>query len=78
METDITLEQNEKNLFAVAQRMITRREHAANRRDGIEHAKKEGIYIGRKPIDVAEKVLRQVNQELKDDLITVGGSNEKD
>lgn len=57
--------------IVVTQRMITRREHAANRRDGIEQAKKNGKYTGRKPIDVDEKVLRQVNQELKDGLITV-------
>ena len=57
--------------IVVTQRMITRREHAANRRDGIEQAKKNGKYTGRKPIDVDEKVLRQVNQELKEGLITV-------
>lgn len=57
--------------IVVTQRMITRREHAANRRDGIEHARKNGKYTGRKPIEVDEKVLRQVNQELKDGLITV-------
>ena len=57
--------------IVVTQRMITRREHAANRRDGIEQAKRDGKYPGRKPIEVDEKVLRQVNQELKDGLITV-------
>lgn len=57
--------------IVVTQRMITRREHAANRRDGIEQAKKKGKYTGRKPIEVDEKVLRQVNQELKSGLITV-------
>lgn len=57
--------------IVVTQRMITRREHAANRREGIEQAKKDGKYTGRKPIEVDEKVLRQVNQELKDGLITV-------
>ena len=57
--------------IVVTQRMITRREHAANRRDGIEQAKRDGKYTGRKPIEVDEKVLRQVNQELKDGLITV-------
>ena len=55
----------------VTQRIIARREYAANRRDGIEQAKKDGKYTGRKPIEVDEKVLRQVNQELKDGLITV-------
>ena len=57
--------------IVVTQRMITRREHAAHRRDGIERAKKDGRYTGRKPIEVDEKVLRQVNRELKDGLITV-------
>lgn len=57
--------------IVVTQRMITRREHAANRRDGIEHAKKNGKYTGRKPIEVDEKVLQQVNRELKDGMITV-------
>ncbi|MDY5986184.1 recombinase family protein [Sporofaciens sp. SGI.106] len=55
----------------VTQRIITRREHASNRRMGIEHAKKEGKYTGRKPIVVDEMVLRQANQELKEGLITV-------
>lgn len=57
--------------IVITQRMITRREHAANRRDGIELAKKNGKYTGRKPIEVDEKILRQVNQELKDGLISV-------
>lgn len=55
----------------VTQRIITRREHASNRRMGIEQAKKEGKYTGRKPIEVDEMVLRQANQELKEGLITV-------
>ena len=57
--------------IVVTQRIITRREHATNRRDGIEQAKKDGKYTGRKPIEVDEKVLRQVHQELKDGLINV-------
>ena len=57
--------------IVVTQRMITRREHVANRRDGIEQAKRNGKYTGRKPIEVDEKVLHQVNQELKGGLITV-------
>ena len=55
----------------VTQRIIARREYAANRRDGIEQAKKDGKYTGRKPIEVDEKVLRQVNKELKAGLISV-------
>lgn len=38
--------------IVVTQRMIIRREHSANRRDGIEQAKKNGKYTGRKPVDV--------------------------
>lgn len=55
----------------VTQRIITRREHAVNRRTGIEQAKRDGKYTGRKPIEVDEKVLRQVNKELKAGLISV-------
>lgn len=55
----------------VTQRIISKREHAANRRHGIDQAKKDGKYTGRKPIEVDENVLRQVNQELKNGLITV-------
>ena len=57
--------------LAVAQRMIKRREHAFNRREGIELAKKNGKYTGRKPIKVDETVLRQVNQEVKAGLLSV-------
>ena len=55
----------------VTQRIIARREYAANRRAGIEQAKKKGKYTGRKPIEVDEQVLRQVNQEFKEGLITI-------
>ena len=57
--------------IAITQRIIARREHAENRKIGIEKAKKDGKYTGRKPIEVDEKVLRQVNQELKAGLISV-------
>ncbi len=57
--------------IVVTQRMITSREHAANRRHGIEQAKREGKYTGRRPVEVDEKVLRQVKQEWKAGLITV-------
>lgn len=55
----------------VAQRIITRRERAANRQEGIEQAKKAGKYKGRKPIEVDEHLLRQVKRELDEGLITV-------
>ena len=57
--------------IVVTQRIITHREHKGNRKEGIEKAKKEGKYTGRKPIEVDEKVLHQVNKELKEGLITV-------
>lgn len=55
----------------VTQRIIARREYAANRRAGIEQAKKKGKYTGRKPVEVDEQVLRQVNYEFKTGLITI-------
>ena len=56
---------------AVTARILARQEYAAKRRAGIESAKKNGKYTGRKPIDVDEKFLRQMNQEIKAGLITV-------
>ena len=57
--------------FMITHRILAKREHASNRRVGIEQAKKDGKYTGRKPIEVDEKVLRQVYQELKNNLITL-------
>lgn len=56
---------------AVTQRILERREYASKRRVGIEQAKKNGKYTGRKPIEVDEKVLYQANKELKAGLISV-------
>ena len=55
----------------VTQRIITRREHASSRRDGIEQAKKNGKYTGRKPIEVDEKILRQAVMEIDKGIITM-------
>lgn len=55
----------------VTQRIITRREHASSRRDGIEQAKKNGKYTGRNPIEVDEKILRQAVMEIDKGIITV-------
>lgn len=55
----------------MAQRIIRRCEYAANRKVGIEQAKKKGKYRGRKPVEVDEQVLRQVNREFKEGLITI-------
>ena len=57
--------------IVVTQRIIAHREYKVNRKEGIEKAKKEGKYTGRKPIEVDKKVLKQVNEELKAGLITV-------
>ena len=57
--------------FVITQRILAKREYSANRREGIEQAKKDGKYTGRKPIEVDEEVLRQVRQELKEGLISV-------
>ena len=57
--------------YMITQRSISRRERAANRQEGIEQAKKNGKYTGRKPIEVDENALRQVAKELDDGLITV-------
>lgn len=55
----------------LTQKQLKRHEQGEKRRKGIEKAKIEGKYIGRKPIEVDEQVLRQVNQEWKDGLITL-------
>ena len=70
MLVDITTRSSMSPII-IAQKIIAQREYAKNRRSGIEQAKKQGKYTGRKPIEVDEKVLRQVNQELKAGLISV-------
>jgi len=57
--------------YMITQRIISRRERATNRQEGIEQAKKKGKYTGRKPIEVDENTLRQVAKELDEGLITV-------
>lgn len=57
--------------YMITQRIISRRERAVNRQEGIEQAKKKGKYTGRKPIEVDENTLRQVAKELDEGLITV-------
>ena len=57
--------------YMITQRIISRRERAVNRQEGIEQAKKNGKYTGRKPIEVDENTLRQVAKELDEGLITV-------
>lgn len=55
----------------LTQKQLKRHEQGEKRRKGIEQAKIAGKYTGRKPIEVDEQVLRQVNQEWKDGLITL-------
>lgn len=57
--------------YMITQRILSRRERMANRQEGIEQAKKNGKYTGRKPIEVDEKTLRQVAKELDEGIITV-------
>lgn len=57
--------------YVITQRIISRRERKANRQKGIEKAKKDGKYTGRKPIVVDETALRQVAKELDEGFITV-------
>ena len=57
--------------YMITQRIISRRERAANRQEGIEQAKKNGKYTGRKPIEVDKNALRQVAKELNEGLLTV-------
>ena len=55
----------------VVERIISRREQAEKRIAGIEQAKKEGKYAGRKPLQIDEHLLLQVSKELNEGLITV-------
>ena len=57
--------------YMITQRIMLRREHVAKRKAGIEQAKRDGKYTGRKPIEIDENTLRQVSVELKAGLITV-------
>lgn len=57
--------------YMVAQRMMSRRERISHQQAGIEQAKKDGKYAGRKPMPVDENVLRQVAKELDGGIITV-------
>lgn len=54
-----------------AQRMLAYRERLQKQNAGIEKAKKEGKYRGRKPLDVDLQLLEQVAKELDQKLITV-------
>lgn len=55
----------------ILKRKMEKKEYQARRRDGIESAKRDGKYLGRKPVEVDENTLRQVKYELENDIITV-------
>ncbi|MBR2388516.1 MAG: recombinase family protein [Clostridia bacterium] len=57
--------------YMITQRIMSRRERTANHQAGIDQAKKEGKYVGRKPTPVDENVLCQVARELEDGIISV-------
>lgn len=57
--------------YMITQRIMSRREWAANRVEGIKQAKKNGKYTGRKPIEVDENLLFQIAGELDSGLICV-------
>ena len=57
--------------YMVAQRIMSRRERISHQQAGIEQAKKDGKYAGRKPTLVDENVLRQVAKELDEGIITI-------
>ena len=57
--------------YMITQRIISHRERVENRQEGIDQAKKNGKYTGRKPIDVDKNALRQVAKELDAGLITL-------
>jgi len=57
--------------YMMAQRLMAYQEKISNLRMGIEQAKKDGKYTGRKPIEVDETMLRQIAGELDAGIITV-------
>ena len=57
--------------YMVAQRIMSRRERISHQQAGIEQAKKDGKYAGRKPTPVDGNVLRQVAKELDEGIITI-------
>jgi len=55
----------------IAQHLIAYEERLRKRQEGIERAKTEGKYRGRKPIEVDEHLLGRIKEELDQGLITV-------
>ena len=57
--------------YMMSQRLMAYRERIIKRQEGIEQAKEAGKYVGRKPIEVDETMLRQIAKELEEGIITV-------
>ena len=57
--------------IAVAQRIIKHNEYLSKRQEGIENAKKQDKYTGRKPIDVDDMLLEEVYKEFKEGHISL-------
>lgn len=57
--------------YFIHHKLMKIQENADSRREGIEKAKSDGKYQGRKPIEVDEMVLREVAEELDKGLIKV-------
>ena len=53
------------------QQLLSKNLKNANQKKGIENAKRDGAYKGRKPTEVDEHILRQVNLEFKQGLISL-------
>lgn len=57
--------------IAIASRLLKYQEYVKKQQNGIDKAKKEGKYQGRKPIVVDEEILREVVKELDKGIINV-------
>lgn len=57
--------------YLIAQKNMSHNEKTVKRKIGVDNAKKEGKYRGRKPIEVDDNILRNIAKELDDGIITV-------
>lgn len=57
--------------IVMAQKNLSQNNYNESRKAGIEFAKKEGKYTGRKPIEVDKEILQQVKYELDEGFISV-------
>ena len=73
-EGDVIVDRNTRAVmvpYMITVRFLSWREHMEKQRAGIERAKENGKYAGRKPIEVDKVILRQVAKEMEEGLITV-------